>query len=227
MPYKVLVISDPQIIGLGTYPGRSELLTRLSWQITDAYARKSFKAIMKHNHPDAVIFLGDLLDTGADVTNPGEWVKLFYLVLILFRILNVYGINGLRYDDYVNRFRNIFSYPSTTTSSIPVIYVPGNHDRGLSTSTQDSAPRSRTKVLANRFTRTFGPVNGHLDLGNHTFIWFDSQKLIEEIKTSANSSRNERNTVIPFLENMENSMYRSRQWFYAIIITYFLFFFYC
>ncbi len=59
----VLIVADPQILDLRSYPGRSTLLTFLSRLFTDLNLRKSWKAATKKN-PDAVVFLGDMMDGG-------------------------------------------------------------------------------------------------------------------------------------------------------------------
>lgn len=36
-----------------------------------------------------------------------------------------------------------------------------------------------------RFTETFGPLNGHVDLGNHTLVWLDAPGLLDERAAAA------------------------------------------
>ncbi|KAK0454946.1 Metallo-dependent phosphatase-like protein [Armillaria borealis] len=101
----VLIVADPQILDLHSYPGRSALLTFLSRLFTDLNLRKSWKAATKKN-PDAVVFLGDMMDGGR------------------------FEMTDSEYEDYFRRFMHIFDMKA----NIPVYFIPGNHDTGLGSS---------------------------------------------------------------------------------------------
>lgn len=55
-----------QILDLRSYPGRNVILKYLGIWITDNYARKAWRTVLKRHKPDAVFFLGDLLDSGVE-----------------------------------------------------------------------------------------------------------------------------------------------------------------
>lgn len=80
--FRVLVVADPQLLDMRSYPGRSFLLRALGLVVTDAYARKSWKAVTralsssKGPGIDGVVFLGDLLDSGIDSMDSNECVAL-------------------------------------------------------------------------------------------------------------------------------------------------------
>lgn len=40
--------------------------------------------------------------------------------------------------------------------------------------------RGGSAYARERFTETFGPLNGEVELGNHTLIWIDTPGLLEE-----------------------------------------------
>lgn len=75
-----------------------------------------------------------------------------------------------RYQEYAGRFRSIF----TTPSSVPVYYIPGNHDVGLGF-------RDNTSSLARaRFRSAFGPLARHVVLGGHSLFMVDAPALVDE-----------------------------------------------
>ena len=55
-----------QILDLRSYPGHSMISKYIGMWITDNFARKSWRMILKTHRPDAVFFLGDLLDSGVE-----------------------------------------------------------------------------------------------------------------------------------------------------------------
>ncbi|KIY67751.1 Metallo-dependent phosphatase [Cylindrobasidium torrendii FP15055 ss-10] len=93
---------DPQVLDSRSYPDRSALVTWLSQLFTDMNMRKSWYAIAR-KEPDAVVFLGDMMDNGR------------------------YNIDNEEYETYYRRFKSIFHL----ASQAPVYYIPGNHDIGL------------------------------------------------------------------------------------------------
>ena len=75
-----------------------------------------------------------------------------------------------RYQEYVGRFHSIFRAPS----SVPVYYIPGNHDVGL-------GDRRNTSSLARpRYISTFGPPTQHVKLGGHSLFMIDGPALVDE-----------------------------------------------
>ena len=59
----MLLVADPQIIDMDSYPGRSWWLSTLSQVFVDLNLRKNWFAA-KRLDPDVVIFLGDMMDNG-------------------------------------------------------------------------------------------------------------------------------------------------------------------
>ncbi|KAG7446241.1 Metallo-dependent phosphatase [Guyanagaster necrorhizus] len=98
----VLIVADPQILDHRSYPGRSALLTFLSRLFTDLNLRKSWRAVATKK-PDAVVFLGDMMDGGRLEMSDSE------------------------YEDYFRRFMHIFGL----NADMPAYFIPGNHDTGL------------------------------------------------------------------------------------------------
>jgi hypothetical protein len=70
--FKLLIVSDPQIPDSHSYADRPWLLNSLSRLIIDNYARKVWRQIIAMRSPDAIVFLGDLLDSGVLVTDEAE-----------------------------------------------------------------------------------------------------------------------------------------------------------
>jgi len=106
-PLHILVLADPQILDARSYPGRNPWLMWLSQMIVDLYLRKSWRAVQKLQ-PDAVVFLGDMMDGGRSAVSDEE------------------------YEEYFQRFQRIFR--SSSSGSVPRYYLPGNHDVGLGAS---------------------------------------------------------------------------------------------
>ena len=68
-PAHVLLIADPQVLDLHSYPERGHTLSWLSEVFTDLNLRKSWKAVSKL-HPDTTMFIGDMMDNGrADISD--------------------------------------------------------------------------------------------------------------------------------------------------------------
>ncbi|KZT67161.1 Metallo-dependent phosphatase [Daedalea quercina L-15889] len=101
----MLLVADPQILDEQSYPGRSPWLVWLTRLLVDLNMRKSWRAALAL-HPNAVVFLGDMMDNGRmDQSDDG-------------------------YEEYFQRFRRIFR----TSQQVPMYYISGNHDVGLGTS---------------------------------------------------------------------------------------------
>ena len=68
-----MVVADPQILDHRSYPGRSRFLTYLSRIIVDLNLRKNWWAAASKK-PDAVVFLGDMMDGGRFDMSEEEYV---------------------------------------------------------------------------------------------------------------------------------------------------------
>ncbi|KAF4567515.1 hypothetical protein EYR40_006518 [Pleurotus pulmonarius] len=99
---RILIVADPQILDHGSYPDRGVILTFLSRVFTDLNLRRSWRAALR-KQPDAVVFLGDMMDNGRVNMSDDE------------------------YERYYARFNNIFAQDKST----PRYFVPGNHDTGI------------------------------------------------------------------------------------------------
>ncbi|KAJ6499162.1 Metallo-dependent phosphatase-like protein [Mycena sanguinolenta] len=108
-PTHVLLVADPQILDHRSYPDRSPFLTYISQLLVDLNLRKSWRAALR-TRPDAVIFLGDMMDGGRFAMSDDE------------------------YESYFRRFKSIFSL----NSRVPQYFIPGNHDTGLGISEEFS-----------------------------------------------------------------------------------------
>lgn len=97
----ILLIADPQLIDNHTYPGRNELLLKLSKHTVDTYIKKNYNELLDQLQPNYIMFLGDLLDNGRDATD--EYFAQEY-----------------------NRFKRIFRPLDKM-----FLNVPGNHDIGF------------------------------------------------------------------------------------------------
>lgn len=98
----VLVVADPQILDHRSYPDRSILLQYLTQVVVDLNLRKNWRSALR-SQPDAVLFLGDMMDGGRVDMSDSE------------------------YEGYYRRFRSIFKLDE----KIPRYTIPGNHDIGL------------------------------------------------------------------------------------------------
>lgn len=72
----MLIVADPQLLDMRSYPGRNWLARWLGVQFTDAYARKAWRFVRrsegKNGKLDSVVWLGDLLDSGVDSVDRKE-----------------------------------------------------------------------------------------------------------------------------------------------------------
>ncbi|KAI9459089.1 Metallo-dependent phosphatase [Russula earlei] len=151
----ILLIADPQILDQRSYPERNSFLRAVSRIFVDMNLRKAWR-VAKGTHPHAVIFLGDMMDNGfADM--PIE-----------------------EYQESIRRFRSIFSAPR----SLPVYYIPGNHDVGLGN-------RQGTSTSARyRYKTVFGPLAQQAFLGGHSLFMIDAPALVDEDWHREESGRN-------------------------------------
>ncbi|GAA6054891.1 hypothetical protein JCM3770_004270 [Rhodotorula araucariae] len=172
-PFHVLVVADPQLLDMRSYPGRPWALRWLGVRITDLYARKAWTAVTSLSRGnsgggvDAVVWLGDLLDSATETVDRRE------------------------HASYVHRFHLLFPLPRASTSSfalsphtrisspltppIPSITVPGNHDLGLHRSSSSLAAYARE-----RFEEAFGPTWGIREWNGWEVVWVDAMALLED-----------------------------------------------
>ncbi|KAF6760127.1 Metallo-dependent phosphatase-like protein [Ephemerocybe angulata] len=143
-PQHVLIVADPQILDHRSYPGRGAFLTWLSRIIVDLNLRKNWW-VATAKKPDAVVFLGDMMDGGR------------------------FDMSDEEYEKYYQRFKSIFKLDT----NIPQYYIPGNHDTGLGFSqtfspythlryTTHFGPKNYAVQLANH-TLTFIDAPGFVD----------------------------------------------------------------
>ena len=69
----MLLIADPQVLDENSYPDRGPLLMTLSQFIVDLQLRKAWRTALA-TRPDAVVFLGDMLDNGRAERSDNEYV---------------------------------------------------------------------------------------------------------------------------------------------------------
>ncbi|KAG5648554.1 hypothetical protein DXG03_003165 [Asterophora parasitica] len=115
-PFHVLLIADPQILDHRSYPERGPYLTYLTRLVVDLNLRKNWRAALRKK-PDAVIFLGDMMDGGR------------------------FDMSEDEYERYYSRFKSIFRLPL----NIPVHFIPGNHDIGLRALSSSFSPDAHAR----------------------------------------------------------------------------------
>ena len=188
----LLIVADPQILDERSYPQRSSLLRTVSRIFVDMNLRKAWR-VAKSTHPHAVIFLGDLMDNGFADMHIAQYVcpssppapPFFFLSYSRIQVptppFSLSLTLGHRYQEYAARFHSIFSAPP----SLPVYYMPGNHDVGLENGSNTSP------VARARYRTTFGPLSQHVVLGGHSLFLVDAPGLVEEDwrRESAGSGR--------------------------------------
>jgi 3',5'-cyclic AMP phosphodiesterase CpdA len=87
-----------------------------------------------------------------------------------FSRLTLSSCDTSRYQEYVERFRSIFS----ASPSLPVYYLPGNHDVGLGDGPNTS------KLARSRYRAAFGSLSQHVVLGGHSLLMVDAPALVDE-----------------------------------------------
>ncbi|KAM0792674.1 hypothetical protein ACM66B_002454 [Microbotryomycetes sp. NB124-2] len=163
-PFHVLVVSDPQLLDMRSYPGRNKILKWLGIKVTNMYARKSWSFVTRSKGQmggvDGIVWLGDLLDSGVESVDQAE------------------------HSHYVHRFHTTFPLPrqhiaksidSSLHPPIPTIYMPGNHDLGLHLESDALMSWERE-----RFQEAFGPTQGQREWGGWDVVWVDSMALLEQ-----------------------------------------------
>jgi len=74
-PYHVLLVADPQIVDRYSYPNRLSSVSYLTRVMVDLNMRKSWQVALR-KRPDAVVFLGDVMDNGRLDISDEEWATL-------------------------------------------------------------------------------------------------------------------------------------------------------
>ncbi|CAG8586156.1 2984_t:CDS:2 [Acaulospora morrowiae] len=117
-PYRIALIADPQIIDDYSY-GRTGLLQKISEIYPDMYMRKNWINMQSIFDPDAVIFMGDLMDGGREWDDE-KWEIELYRYQQLFlpkkpeqRIFHLVGNHDVGFGEKLvrgalQRFRKTF-----------------------------------------------------------------------------------------------------------------------
>lgn len=159
----VLLVADPQLIDNHTYPGRNNLLLKLSKHTVDVYLKQNYKALVNSLHPDYIIFLGDYLDNGRLLQDAyyekefarfesifNRWPKKYVRGLNFFT--NLPGNHDVGFGDGVKpllqkRFLNHFGQPNVIHSINGVEFVLLDTPSLLSGNSDISADSSRFLLL--------------------------------------------------------------------------------
>ncbi|CAG8547983.1 7069_t:CDS:2, partial [Paraglomus occultum] len=102
-PFHMAVITDPQLIDESSYQ-RARVLTLITEFYSDNYMRKNWRNLLHYYNSDAIMILGDLLDSGRE-------------------------LDDMRWSEEYIRFQNLFRMEEK--SRVPVYYAVGNHDIGI------------------------------------------------------------------------------------------------
>ncbi|RCK64946.1 Cell division control protein 1 [Candida viswanathii] len=149
----ILLIADPQLIDNHTYPGRNELLLKLSQHTVDTYIKKNYNALLDTLSPDYTMFLGDLLDNGRDSSDSyfnGEFSRFNRIFKPNDRMyLNVPGNHDIGFGNGVNLpYRNRFESSFGVSNSVFDI-------KGVEFITLDTLSISATEETINKPSRDF------------------------------------------------------------------------
>ncbi|ORY24794.1 Metallo-dependent phosphatase-like protein [Naematelia encephala] len=147
-PTHVVLLADPHVPHprMSYPPDSRPWVNFLEQGMDELFMRKSWNVVMRLGRVDAVIVLGDMLDWGRGAMSDAE------------------------YEAYYDIFHSIFRMPE----SIPMYFVPGNHDLPLGPNRLFS-PHAR-----DRYARHFSPPNVILPIANHSLILLDAVGLVEE-----------------------------------------------
>lgn len=171
----------------GSYPQCNFIKRWVKQRLSDFFSAKSYRIILSYHKPDAVVFLGDLMDSG------------------------VQAVDRLEHASYAKRFRTLFPTKGE------VLYVMGNRDVGLQGSKEAGVHareqfRASFPLASGRaelvIGDAFGPIQGVKEMGNHSFIFVDSMGLLEERRetTSALTELEVDDTsALGFVRNLTNS----------------------
>lgn len=140
---RVLIVSDPQVVGRGTYADTPAPIFHILRFFSDQYVRKAWRALRSVAAPraDLVVLLGDLSDRGRWYTAHDAWYALQRRWERLFR-----GIAIVR-------------SARSPARALPALVVPGNHDIGLPDA-RTGQPTPANAAAAAWFRETFAP---HVD----------------------------------------------------------------
>ncbi|GAA5841600.1 hypothetical protein JCM11251_004228 [Rhodosporidiobolus azoricus] len=178
-PFHVLVLADPQLLDMHSYPGRSWILRKLGVWITDLYARKSWRAVISGSRGtggggvDAVVWLGDLLDNTLEAVEPSEHASYIHRFHLLFPLPRASTSSFSTLSSSHSTSSSLFS-AHPLTPPIPSIVLPGNHDLGLHLSSSSLAAYHRE-----RFAEAFGPTWGEREWNGWRVVWVDAMALLE------------------------------------------------
>ncbi|WFD29795.1 hypothetical protein MSPP1_000808 [Malassezia sp. CBS 17886] len=152
--FRVLILSDPQIIGAHTYERFSAVMTALATLFSDQYLRKVWLALQRRGlgasmfrHPraaDLAVVLGDVTDRGRWFTDYNAWTALHARWTALFP-----GATILRTAPHIPLTKR------QRGALLPTLVVPGNHDIGLGTET--GGPSAANAAAATWFRDAFAP----------------------------------------------------------------------
>ncbi|GAA5910115.1 hypothetical protein JCM6882_006520 [Rhodosporidiobolus microsporus] len=178
-PFHVLVVADPQLLDMHSYPGRSWILRKLGVWITDLYARKSWRAVVGGSRGtgaggvDAVVWLGDLLDNTLEAVEPREHSSYIHRFHLLFPLPRASTSSFSTLSSSHSPSSSLFS-SHPLTPPIPSIVLPGNHDLGLHLPSSSLAAYHRE-----RFVEAFGPTWGEREWNGWRVVWVDAMALLE------------------------------------------------
>lgn len=154
--FRILVLSDPQIVGTHTYETYSQGMTALVSAFSDQYLRKAWLAITRQGlgaslwrrprRADLVVLLGDLTDRGRWYDSYTDWNQLQLRWMSLFRNLRV-----MRYSLH-SPLR-----PGVHDGSWPALIVPGNHDVGIP-AYETGKPSALNELAAGWFQHDYAPL---------------------------------------------------------------------
>jgi ethanolamine phosphate phosphodiesterase len=113
-----MLVADPQLLNLQSYPDRPLWVNALTRFIVDYNMKKSWRVARKLK-PSTIIFLGDLMDNGRLEMTDAQYVS--------FANHLTTKLKSDRYNKYVLRFNNTFA----TGPSVSKLFIPGNHDVGF------------------------------------------------------------------------------------------------
>ncbi|GAA5828012.1 hypothetical protein JCM5353_007663 [Sporobolomyces roseus] len=175
--FKVLIVSDPQLLDMNSYSGRNWLLKKLSIWVSKSFEKKSWWAITRGRGVEGVVWNGDLGDNLIELAQTQEQEE---------------DNEGGGYEEFVKLWRRLFPLPrrrrkgggdspsSQLDPPVPVVFVPGNHDLGLHGESQlRKLNESELERGKERFEGRFGRLWGEVEWGGWNLVWIDSMNLIE------------------------------------------------
>lgn len=179
--FRVLVVTDPQLLDINSYPGRNFVLKKLGIWLSRQYQKKSWYFLtssLKSHQIQGLVWNGDLFDNGITIASDEKEKD--------------------SYEGMVKIFRKLFPTPRKKTVSksneldppIPTIYVPGNHDLGLNSRSQLGLLNSQESRLGmDKFEQFFGKRFGMVEWGEWELVWIDSMGFEEEEEEVGSSEK--------------------------------------